>query len=85
VEGDGQDQWEVDSIRPDVADDKDQPDRLHDLEATVTEMPQAFFDDAEVIRADPSDDESVLQEKPKIVDRVGTWMESVQADEVGMM
>jgi hypothetical protein len=85
VESDGNDQWNVDTIQPDVADGRDERDRLHSLETTVSKMPHALFDDAEVVRADPSDDESVLQEKPKIVDRVGTWMESVQADEVGMV
>jgi hypothetical protein len=85
AEGDGNDHWDAESIQPDVTVDEHEPDRLHNLEATVMKMPQAIFDDAEVVRADPSDDESVLQEKPRIVDRVGTWMESVQAEEVGMV
>lgn len=82
VESDGQDQWDDDFVHPDVPDEEHRVTRSPSLEATVTEMPQALFDDAEVVRADPSDDESMLQEKPKIVDRVDTWMESVQAEKV---
>jgi hypothetical protein len=84
VEGDGHDQWEDDFVQPDVLDGEDQLNRSPSLEATVTRVPQALFDDAEVVRADPSDDESVLQEKPKVVDRVGTWMENVQAEKLTM-
>ena len=84
VEDNGHDQWDADSIQPDIVDDEHQLDRLHSLKATVMEVPQALFDDAEVIRADPSDDECDVQAKPKIVDRVGTWMEGVQVENIGM-
>jgi len=47
------------------------------------DLPQDVFEDAEVVRADQSDDESVLQERPKIVDRVGTWMQTVQVEKIG--
>ncbi|GAB7326378.1 hypothetical protein MBLNU13_g10409t1 [Cladosporium sp. NU13] len=84
AEDEGQDQWDDDFVQADVLGDEHQLDLSPDYVATVTKLPQALFEDAEVVRADPSDDESVLQEKPKIVESVGTWMDGVQAGEVNM-
>lgn len=84
AETEGQDQWDDDFAQPDVLDEENRLDHSPRFEATITEIPQALFDDAEVIRADPSDDESILQEKPKIVESVGTWMDGIQAEKVNV-
>jgi hypothetical protein len=84
AESEGQDQWGDEFVQPGVLDGEHQLYHSSSFEATVTKLPQALFDDAEVVRADPSDDESVLQEKPKIAESVGTWMDGVQAEKVNM-
>ena len=84
AESEGQDQWDDDFAQPDVGDEEHRLDHSPRFEATITEIPQALFDDAEVIRADPSDDESILQEKPKIVESVGTWMDGIKAEKVNV-
>lgn len=84
AESEGQDQWDDDFAQPDVLDEENRLDHSPRFEATITEIPQTLFDDAEVIRADPSDDESILQEQPKIVERVGTWMDGIQAEKVNV-
>ena len=84
AESEGQDQWDDNFAQPDVLDEEHRLDHSPRFEATIPEIPQALFDDAEVIRADPSDDESILQEKPKIVESVGTWMDGIQAEKVNV-
>ena len=69
---------------PLVPDDEQPIERSRSLEDIVTSMPQSLFEDAEVIHADPSDDESILQNKPKIVARVGSWMEDVRTEKSGI-
>jgi hypothetical protein len=78
------DQGDIDSTEPPVADGAYQVGSLQSLGATATKLPQALFDDAEVVRADPSDDDSMLQNKPRIEAHVGSWMEDVQAEGSGI-
>jgi hypothetical protein len=78
------DQGDTDFTEPPVAGGDYQIGGSRSLEATVTKLPQALFDDVEDVRADPSDDDSMLQNKPRIEARVGSWMEEVQAEGSGI-
>jgi hypothetical protein len=70
----------MDFTEPPVAEGDHRMGGLQSPEATVTKLPQALFDDTEDVRADPSDDDSMLQNKSRIEARVGSWMEEVQAE-----
>ena len=84
AETEGQDERDDDFVQPDVLGDEHQLNPSPPFEDTFTKIPQALFDDAEVVRADPSDDESVLQEEAKIVESVDTWMADFQAEKVNV-
>jgi hypothetical protein len=73
-------QGDMDFAEPPVAEGDYRMGGLQSLEATVTKLPQALLDDTEDVRADPSDDDSMLQNKSRIEARVGSWMEEVQAE-----
>jgi hypothetical protein len=78
------DQGDMDSIEPPIADIDHQVGGLPSLGATGIKLPKTLFDDAEDVRADPSDDDSMIQNKPRIEAHVGSWMEDVQAEGSGI-
>lgn len=85
LDADGPNEDETnDSSDPHTLNDEQRVERSRSLEAIVTKMPQSLFEDVEVIHADPSDDDSILQNKPRIVARVGSWMEDVRTENSGI-